>query len=253
MCHYPGHPAPVAVPLTIFPDHPCSYLSDRVARMRGFVVRDMPGGVYHRFMDAGFRRSGCLIYQPVCGACRECVPLRVAIETFHASKSQRRCWRRNQDLDVSVSKPQPNQEKFALYQRYMAQWHGRSAEVESDDAWETFTAFLYDSPVDSLEYCYRDQAGTLLAVGICDVCPKSLSSVYFYHDPSQYRRGLGTFGALHEIERARDLHIPHYYLGYWINSCATMEYKAGFGPCEVLHPDGIWRVLARAEQDAGID
>ena len=75
----------------------------------------------------------------------------------------------------------------------------------------------------------------------CDVCRSSLSSVYFYYDPAEARRGLGTFGALYEIEAARRLGIPHYYLGYWIAGCGTMDYKAGFRPNEVLCPDGVWR------------
>ena len=88
--HYPTHPAPISVPLTVFPEHDCSYLPGRSSTSRGFLVGQMPGEIYHRFMDAGFRRSGKLVYQPVCAGCRACVPLRVPVETFRASKSQRR-------------------------------------------------------------------------------------------------------------------------------------------------------------------
>jgi arginine-tRNA-protein transferase len=80
-------------------------------------------------------------------------------------------------------------------------------------------------------------------VGICDVCNDSFSSVYFYHDPAEAKRGLGTFGALYEIEEARRMGIPHYYLGYWVDGCPTMHYKNAFRPNEVLHPDGVWRPL----------
>ena len=69
----------------------------------------------------------------------------------------------------------------------------------------------------------------------------SLSSVYFYYDPDEARRGLGTFGALHEIESAAREGIPYYYLGYWVAGCGAMEYKAGFRPNEVLCGDGVWR------------
>ena len=81
---------------------------------------------------------------------------------------------------------------------------------------------------------------------ICDVCPESLSSVYFYFDPAEARRGLGTFGAVYEIEFARARGIGHYYLGYWVAGCQAMDYKANFRPCEILHPDGVWRA-----QEAG--
>jgi len=81
----------------------------------------------------------------------------------------------------------------------------------------------------------------LLAVGICDVCEQSLSSVYFFFDPAHSERGLGTFGALYEIATATRLGIPHYYLGYWIRDCRQMRYKTSFRPCELLGTDGTWR------------
>jgi arginine-tRNA-protein transferase len=251
--HYPSHPPPVTVPLMVFPDHPCSYLPGRQATSRGFVVGEMPGSVYHRFMDAGFRRSGKLVYQPVCRGCRACVPLRVPVDAFQPSKSQRRCCRRNGDLSVEVGLPQATQEKYELYRRYTTEWHGKPPGDEGEDAgegWETFESFLYDSPAQTLEFCYRDPAGRLLAVGICDVCPQSLSSVYFYFDPAETRRGLGTFGAVYEIEFARTQEIPKYYLGFWVSGCAAMQYKANFRPCEILHPDGVWRRLD--PQDTGL-
>jgi arginine-tRNA-protein transferase len=230
----------------VFPVHDCSYLPGRQATSRGFVVGEMPGAVYHRFMDAGFRRSGKLVYQPVCRGCRACVPLRVPVESFKPSKSQRRCVRRNGDLSVGVDVPEATAEKFELYRRYTSEWHGRPAGFEdeaADEGWETFESFLYDSPVETLEFCYRDAGGRLLAVGICDICPQALSSVYFYFDPAEAKRGLGTFGAVQEIEFARAQGMSHYYLGYWVLGCGAMEYKSSFRPCEILGGDGVWRVL----------
>jgi len=249
-------PAPIAPPvsvrLTTLAPHPCPYLPDRQSTLRGFVTSRIDSNLYHAFMDAGFRRSGRLVYQPVCAGCRACVPLRVPVDRFRPSKSQRRCTRKNCDLTVTVGEPTATQEKFALYQRYMALWHGRGdGESDPADDWETFESFLYDSPVETVEFCYRDRAGRLLAVGICDVCAASVSSVYFYHEPAESRRGLGTFGALHEIETARTWGVPHYYLGYWVNGCDTMQYKASFQPCEVLHSDGQWRTLASDGTNGG--
>ena len=75
--------------------------------------------------------------------------------------------------------------------------------------------------------------------------PQSLSSVYFYFDPEQAGRRLGTFSALWEIEWAREMNIPHYYLGYWVAGCGAMEYKASFRPCEALGTDGVWREMGQ--------
>ena len=237
--YYPAAPPPVKVPLVTLGDHACSYLPGRASSTRALWADQIPGDLYHRFMDAGFRRSGKLLYQPACHGCRACQPIRVVVESFRPSKSQRRCVRRNGDLAITVAEPVATDEKHDLYLRYLAGRFGR--EGPDEEGREAFERFLYESPVETLEFAYRDAAGRLLAVGICDVCPRSLSSVYFYHEPAESRRGLGTFGALREIETAAALGIPYYYLGYWVSGCGAMEYKADFRPNEVLDPDGVWR------------
>jgi arginine-tRNA-protein transferase len=208
--------------------------------MQAFMIDRMPPALYHAFMDAGFRRSGRLVYQPACRGCRQCVPLRLPTDRFRPSRSQRRCKRRNADLTVSVSVPAPNEEKYQLYARYIREWHNRSSEEPSP---QEFEAFLYDSPVDTIEFTYRDPLGRLLAVGVCDVCSSSLSSVYFYFDPVDAGRGLGTFGALCEIDYARRHRLPYYYLGYWVYGCQSMRYKCDFRPNQGLGTDGRWRDL----------
>jgi len=238
----PPLPPPRAIRLTTLPDHACPYLPDRIAQNRAFVAARLDPVLYHQFMNAGFRRSGQLVYQPICSTCRACIPIRVPTDRFARSKSQRRCWRKNADLSVEVAPPVPTEEKFTLYQRYVLERHRRNEQsgVEQGADPDSFCTFLYASPVSTLEFAYRDPVGRLLAIGICDLCPNSLSSVYFYFDPSESRRGLGTFGALYEIDFARRNRIPHYYLGYWVLGCAAMEYKAQFRPNETLDEHGVW-------------
>jgi arginyl-tRNA--protein-N-Asp/Glu arginylyltransferase len=243
-CPYPAWTPPARVALTTLPQHPCPYVPGRIARTRALWAEQMAPEAYHRFMDAGFRRSGKLVYQPVCAACRACLPIRIPVRAFAPSKSQRRCARRNADLQVLHASPTLTDEKWELYCRYITGWHQGTA--QSRDSLE---AFLYESPVKTLEFTYRDAGGRLLAVGICDICPAALSSVYFYFDPSERSRGLGTFGALQEIAYARRRGILKYYLGYWIDQCDSMRYKAAFWPHEVLHPDNVWRSSPRAGRD----
>jgi arginine-tRNA-protein transferase len=243
-CDYPAWRPPVAVRTVSPPASPCVYLPGRMAQMRAFHADMLSPRLYHEFMNRGFRRSGKVIYQPICAGCRRCLPIRVPIDPFQPSKSQRRCGRRNSDLVIDVHAPESTDEKFDLYRRYQLEWHKTPP---ADDDRESFDSFLYDSPVETIEFTYRDTSGRLLAVGLCDICPASMSSVYFYHDPTESRRGLGTFGVLYEIEYARETSIPYYYLGYWIKGCDAMEYKAAFQPNQVLWPDGQWRDFDRDE------
>lgn len=236
-CPYPALPPPVNVRLAVLHEHACPYLPGRLAMMRAFATNQLPPELYHDFMDAAFRRSGTMIYQPICRGCRACTPIRLPVERFKPDKSQRRCWRKNHDLAVTVSEPAATDEKYDLYCRYQLGWHRKPA----PDSRAEFEGFLYESPAETLEFCYRDPAGQLLGVGLCDVCSRSLSTVYFYHDPAHRQRGLGNYSALYEIQTARELGLPYYYLGYWVDGCRAMQYKTNFRPFELLHTDGIWR------------
>ena len=192
-------------------------------------------------MDAGFRRAGRIVYQPVCGGCRACVPIRVPVENFAPSKSQRRAWRRNQDLAIEWRavegvRERERQERYQLYGRYYRGWHGGEP-----CGFEQFQMLYYESCVPTVEFSYRTTTGELVALGWCDVGAGSVSSVYFLFEPAMSGRSLGTFGALVEIEFARQMGVPFYYLGYWVAECREMAYKANFGPHELLGLDGVWR------------
>ena len=101
----------------------------------------------------------------------------------------------------------------------------------------------YDThiPFGSYHQQYRIN-GVLIAVGVVDVLPHCLSSVYAFYDPdlSRYLE-LGKYTALREIEWvkracAHRRELTHYYLGYYIRSCIKMIYKAEYKPSELLCP-----------------
>lgn len=244
--HFPALPVPLGLAVTTTAPYPCPYLEACSSVSRGFRCGELPGAAYQKLLDAGFRRSGRVFYQPACPGCRACVPLRVPVGRFRASRSQRRVWKRNCDLRVSFGRPELTEERRALYARYMAARHDR----EEVGTREDLEDFLYRSPTDTVEMLYRDGEGRLLAVGVCDVTPLCLSSVYFFFDPEESRRGLGTFGSLVEIRAAASMGLRHYYLGFWIRGCRKMEYKARFRPHELLGTDGRWRPAPAAGPEA---
>ncbi len=228
---------PIPVPLTVLAPMPCPYIPGQTETLRAVQASMIPSETYVAFMDRGFRRSGRMIYQPICEQCSECKQLRVPVREFELSHAQKRCWKHNTDLNVQVGMPQLTQEKYELYRRYTQEWHGRQEPIPMD----SLETFLYDSPTETREFEYRDQAGKLVAIGICDLGLKSLSSVYFYFDPDEHKRGVGTFGALYEIQWCRERNLDYYYLGFWIKTSSAMSYKKTFRPNEVLDSDGQWK------------
>lgn len=208
----------------------CPYLPNRQSTLYGFVANKLDPAIYRRLADEGFRRSGQFFYRPECRGCNKCIPLRVLAMEFHPSRSQRRCLKKNADIQVSVGRPALSLEKSILYGRYVSEVHGRKDESEVTAVWD----FLYNPVVDSLEFCYRNRKGDLLAVGICDVFADALSSVYCFYEPRERSRGLGTFTALTELDYARRRGLPYYLLGYSVKGCSAMSYKACFRPYELL-------------------
>lgn len=242
MSFFPALPVPLGLEVSTTQPHPCPYLAGRVAVSRGFACGDVPGWVYQELMDAGFRRSGRVFYQMACPGCRACVPIRVPVNTFRPSKSQRRVLRRNRDLGISLGRPRLTAEKADLYARYLAARHDRQMAADAPELED----FLYRSPTRTVEVCLRSPEGRLAGVGICDRTPLALSSVYFYFEPDFPRRSLGVFGSLVELRAARVLGLRYYYLGYWVRGCPKMEYKEAFRPCELLGTDGLWRPFGEA-------
>jgi arginine-tRNA-protein transferase len=82
--------------------------------------------------------------------------------------------------------------------------------------------------------------GRLVAVGYVDVLSDGLSAIYFFYDPDERRRSLGTFNVLSIIESARRRGLRWAYLGYYVRGCRSLEYKGLFRPNEVLGSDGAW-------------
>ena len=85
--------------------------------------------------------------------------------------------------------------------------------------------------------------GRLVGVGYVDALPEGLSGIYFFHDPDQQRRSLGTFHILKMIHAATERQLPHVYLGFYVEGCRSLEYKARFRPNEVLRRGG-WETFA---------
>jgi len=221
--------------LPVGPAVACPYLPGREARHSSLLPAPLLPGVYHSLMDLNFRRAGRVFYRPRCDGCDECRMIRVPVAAFRPSRAQRRCARRNADLEVSLGEPEPDDEKLALYRRYLKRRHDGQMQGSAEE----FHGFLYSSPVDTLELVYR-LAGRVVGVGIADAEPGALSAVYCYFDPELESRSLGVFNILRLIEEARRRRSEWVYLGFYVAGCGAMSYKAGYRPCELYRPDGSW-------------
>ena len=120
-----------------------------------------------------------------------------------------------------------------------------------------FYRFLVESPLISTSLAkegtfhqhYRI-ADQLVAVGVVDVLPNGVSSVYAFYD-AQFSHtivAMGKYAILKEIDFTLALNKPYYYLGYYIESCPKMRYKMEYHPSELLCPTHYQWVDGKAGQ-----
>ncbi|CDO68698.1 hypothetical protein BN946_scf184652.g25 [Trametes cinnabarina] len=175
------------------------------------------------------------------------------------------------------------EEKFALYKSYQKEIHH-----EDDKAPSSFKRFLVQSPLipQRIEYpserpfhlpenygsyhqLYRLD-GELIAVGVIDILPHCVSSVYFMYEKKWDRFSLGKasdpvgyprleltrtvpqLSALREASLAREIHeagvpgMQYLYMGFYIHSCPKMRYKGDYAPSYLADPEEYtWFPLER--------
>jgi arginyl-tRNA--protein-N-Asp/Glu arginylyltransferase len=217
----------------------CGYLPDRLWRLRYEIADELTPAEYEKRMEQGWRRFGHALFTTDCPACRKCQSLRVDVKAFQPNRSQRRAEKANRDLAVTFGPPQLDEDRLKLYDRFHA---ARAIDVgwkvrEPESAASYYESFI-DNPFVTQEWCYW-LGERLVAVGYVDHLPQSLSAIYFFSDPDLRGRSLGTFNVLSVIRSAREQALPHVYLGYYVEGCRSLEYKANFGPHERL-VNGVW-------------
>ena len=224
---------------------PCPYLPGRQRQFEYFYADRLEAEELSQLLCRGWRKFGPYFFRPVCPDCRHCIPLRVPVQDFVPSRSQRRVLKKGAGLQVSYGPLHFEERIFDIYSRHALMRFGQPS--DRDDFIAGF--YLPSCPALQMEIHHE---GTLVGVGFLDRGNDALSSVYFCFDPDYGRLNLGTYSVLVEIERAREMGLRYHYLGYYVPGCGNMVYKDHFRPRQ--HYDwqtGSWR-LATTEPGAEI-
>ena len=227
--------------------YPCSYLpNERAVSQVATPAHLITSEIYGQLVRQGFRRSGIFTYRPDCAECHACIPVRLPVERFVASRSQRRSLKTHKNLLARELPLLHFEEHFQLYQRYQAVRH--SGGGMDQDSNEQYSNFLLQSRVDSRLIEFTEN-GVLRMVSIIDVLNDGLSSVYTFFDPDIKTASFGTYSILWQIDQCVANNLPYLYLGYWIRNSQKMAYKANFRPLEGLI-GGEWQALEAGIQMA---
>lgn len=167
------------------------------------------------------------------------IPVRIRLDQFRPSKSQRQVMRRNSDLHVSIQPIQVDADKHLLFNKHY---------LNRFDKLYALNVFLRPnsavSPCEGIEFnVWKD--GRLIAYSTMHLGREGVSSTYAFYDPDESRRSLGVFTMLLEINYAIQQEKAFFYPGYVYNKPSKMDYKRNFFGMEYFDWKGKWMPFER--------
>ena len=222
-------------------EHPCSYLKDQQATTV-FVDpnQDLDKQLYSELSSYGFRRSGSHVYRPNCQQCNACIPIRLPVSRFSMSRSQKRCAKRNADLNLSFAHTIDTDEHYALYEKYISLRHANGDMYPPSR--RQYRDFLTSEWGVTRFLEFRDEQ-RLIAVSVADQLEDGISAIYAFFDPDEEARSLGVFNILTLVDWAKETNNDFVFLGYWIKNCVKMSYKTQYRPFQLL-VNSVWVTIS---------
>ncbi len=217
---------------------------DRQSLFEEYLLEDISEIEFDYLLAHGTRHFGDYFFRPRCQGCSLCVPIRVRVGDFRATRSQKRSLKSCCDVKIRMGKPKFSDEKFDLYLTHKQRFTSLVDDVEDS---QNFRLSFYSSTPFGVEFEYFLD-GNLIGVALADITRNAFSAIYTFYDAPDPSIGLGTFSILKQLEYCVQHRINYFYLGYYIAQNKSLMYKANFRPNEV-YIDNVWRPFRNAAGD----
>lgn len=215
-------------------DTDCPYLDNRIFTSSNLIVNVIDAEGLETLLETGYRHFGEYFFRPECNLCNECYPIRILVNDFTFSRSERRVLNKSINFTVNfIEKPIADKSYFDLYKDHKRRF--KESDIESYDNW--ISSFFSNF---NTNYLMEIKDGDIL-VGVThlDVTSKIISAVYCYWNDKYSSYSPGKLSILKGIQYAIDTGSEYYYLGYYIKDNKHMSYKANYKPNQILK-DGVW-------------
>ncbi|WP_336246522.1 arginyltransferase [Alteromonas sp. MCA-1] len=185
------------------------------------------------------------LYRPHCPACKACKSVRIPVNAYTPSRSQKRLLKANQGFRVQLVS-ETKSTYYPLYERYITERHADgSMYPPSRTQFDNFVLCDWMTT----HYLEAYDGDKLIAVAVTDIVDANehmgaLSALYTFFDPDYSSASLGTWMILMQIEEARRLGHHYVYLGYYVEGCQKMSYKHKFLPFEQFS-DNEWHLFSK--------
>ena len=208
----------------------CSYLDDKEQTTHYKVIQNCSTQNCQDLIERGFRRFGKMFFRPICGDCQECQSIKIEVENFSFSKSQKRIIKKASHLKSYVQTPTLSQAHLDLFKKY----HLHMKDKKEWSYNETTPEHYYQSFVTGhnefgYEVLYFDE-NKLIGVDLIDILEDGISSIYFYYDPDYSGYSLGKLSLYNQIKFAQRSNKKWIYLGYYVKDCPSLSYKSEYKP-----------------------
>jgi arginine-tRNA-protein transferase len=191
-------------------------------------------------LAAGWRHFGTQFFRYSLGIyeddIRRVIPLRIRLDDFSLSKSQRRVLRRNWDAPVEIRPIEITDEANELFEKHKQRFKSGAP----DSIYDFLSRVM---PCDAFELNVRID-GRLVATSYFDVGEQTVSAIYGMFDPEFSSRSLGIFTMLKEIEFAIENCKEFYYQGYSYEGESFYDYKKRFRGTERYDWIGNWQPVS---------
>jgi leucyl-tRNA---protein transferase len=199
----------------------------------------MPPEDYDYFLEHGWRHYAghfCRYnFGDHDGRVYRVLPLRVKLDEFALSKSQRRIMRRNADVESTIGYRHIDDTINELFDAHKRRFTFRAPEsIYEHVSWQGIV------PTYTWQLTMR-VGGVVKAASFFDCGDRSVSSIYTCFDPAETKRSLGILAILKTIEWGRRLGKAYYYPGYAYEEKSFYDYKKRIGSLEVYDWRGSWQ------------
>lgn len=214
------------------------------------LLQSAPPELMDHLWSQGFRHFGRQFFRYNLslsddGQLQHILPLRIVLEDFTPSRSQRRVITRNADLVTEIGPAVVNEDREALFFRHRERF--------TTNLPETLRVFLPEenpatTPCECREVRLLEN-GRLLAVSYLDCGGEAVSSVYAMFEPDAAVRSPGILTLLEEIAFARDTGRRFLYPGYATLESSHYDYKKSFAGLQAYDwESGGWLPLSHFQK-----
>jgi arginine-tRNA-protein transferase len=168
-------------------------------------------------------------------------PLRINLDQFRFSKSQRKLLQQSRNYDIQVGAIVFDDTRERLFTKHTQRYQ----EFLPANVGVFLGPNAGTQPVLGRELAVLLE-GRIVACSYFHIGAATMSGTYCFFDPDLHRLSLGALTMLREIELAQELGLQYYYHGYCYDIPSQFDYKLNFNALEAMNWEtGKWHAIPR--------